>query len=79
MWVKSFPINDDEESWLIISPNVNVARRCLLFERIEYCRRIVGFEKLVEEGIAVERDVNEMTYTTLYQKEKLKNDMYLNF
>lgn len=40
------------------------ARRCALFEKQEYKRGIVDFEKLVEDGITVERDYTDSQYVS---------------
>ena len=64
MWVKSLPLGDDRESWEVHSPNVMVARRCLLFEKVHYKRGIIDYEKLVESGVTVERECNDSKYVT---------------
>ena len=62
MWVKSLPLGDDNESWLNHSPNVALARRCLLFDRVEYKRGLVNFEKLIDERVTIEREYDHNKY-----------------
>ena len=62
MWVKSLPLGDDNDSWLLHSPNVVLARKCLLFDRVEYRRGLLNFDKLIEEGVVVDRDYNRLNY-----------------
>ena len=62
MWVKSLPLGDDNDSWLLHSPNVVLARKCLLFDRVEYRRGLLNFDKLIEEGVVVDRDYNRSNY-----------------
>ena len=62
MWVKSLPLGDDKESRVLHSPNVTLARKCHLFEKIEYRRGLINFEKLVKEGVTVERDHKHSEY-----------------
>ena len=64
MWVKSLPLNDDKQSWLLHSANVSVARRCMLFEKFEYKRGIIDFERLVDEGIMTERKYDHNKYVS---------------
>ena len=62
MWVKSLPLGDDTDSWVNHSPNVVAARRCLLFDRVEYRRGLVNFEKLIDEKVTEEREYNRNKY-----------------
>ena len=62
MWVKALPLNDDQESWVIHSPNVMVARKCLLFERAEFRRGLLDFEHLVKTSITTERQYDRSGY-----------------
>ena len=62
MWVKALPLNDDQESWVVHSPNVMVARKCLLFEKAEYKRGLLDFEHLVKTGNITERQYDRSGY-----------------
>ena len=62
MWVKSLPLGDDTDSWVHHSPNVTVARRCLIFDRMEYCRGLLDYDKMVEKGTLAQRKYSRPGY-----------------
>ena len=72
MWVKNLPLNDEQDSWVNHSPNVNAARRCLLFDRVEYKRGLVNFEKLIDERIFEQREYDRNKYVPPQKKIEKK-------
>ena len=67
MWIKGLPLGDDKDLWLLHSPNVTLARKCLLFDHNEYKHGHFDFEKYVNDGVAEERHCKE----NFYDKENL--------
>ena len=70
MWVKQLPVSHDPETWTTHSPNVTLARRCILFEANEYRRNLINFEHLLEHGIVRNR-TNRVKLRLLIRKEAL--------
>ena len=62
MWVKALPLGGNKKSWKVYSPNVMTARRCMLFEKNEYKRGLINFEKLEKDGTYEEHKYNNSTY-----------------
>lgn len=51
MWVKALPLGNNEDSWILHSPNVMLARQCINFEQEEYRRGLLNFDKVMKEGV----------------------------
>ena len=62
MWVKDLPIGNTQESWTTHSPNVTLARKCLLFQKNEYKKTIFDYNKAIEENVFQERHSNNSKY-----------------
>ena len=62
MWVKMLPVNHDTQSWLTHSANVCLARRCALFESLEYKRGYIDYDKVEDSGIYQQRDTYNHKY-----------------
>ena len=82
MWVKALPLGDDRESWVVHSPNVMVARKCLLFEKMEYRRGHVDFEHLVKTGVSTQRQYKDSAYVAprrIIEKQRVYEFLTLYF
>ena len=64
MWVKGLPLGDNEESWVLHSPNVTLARKCLQFDKVEYRRGLINFDKYIEDGVFEEREYTKSLYVS---------------
>ena len=51
MWVKALPIGDNEDSWVLHSPNVTLAHKCILFEKEEYKKGRIDFDDAMNNKV----------------------------
>ena len=75
MWVKALPLGNDQESWVVHSPNVMLARQCINFESDEYRRGLINFDKAIEKGV-IEVDSNKQSLSVEPRKNRERSRLY---
>ena len=58
MWTKTLPLRDNQESWMLHSPNAMVGRKAHKFVNCEYRRGLLDFEATIINGSTLkQRDI----------------------
>jgi hypothetical protein len=74
-WVKELPLGDTQESWILHSPNVMLAQRCIKFEKNQNRRGLINFDS-INENSDVTMDVLSLSRYVEPRKNRERSRLY---